>query len=187
MLGLEPQKRKSTSSAQSCKVTKSKKVKKELTVKREATPEDDASPEAESPEVKHEINLPHQPASQHRLASATSICLADSRGNIHQRLPTPCSDTDAMRTPHQQPYGSPVSDIFHADAAQYDFATAGQYAHEHVSWPQAGQYSAYELPFNLDSYGAAVNFCEHNRSPEELCDPTFIMPPEVTTLKHEEW
>jgi hypothetical protein len=165
---------------------------------------------AQSPRVKYEI-------SQQPLADMSAFMTAhaptsapmhatDMYSQLHSRLLTPCSDSDAVAA--CSTYGaSPHSDMLHSDAS---------FCPEHTNWAMNHAYPTYDASYPLDGYSQGMsgldhqltgqifdNHCHehfhdggfHGHQPiqvhkEEPGVPEATMEPEdesQVTIKHEAW
>ncbi|EOO04301.1 hypothetical protein UCRPA7_177 [Phaeoacremonium minimum UCRPA7] len=190
MLGLEPQRRNRTSGTKS-KVTKSKKepkAKREEAAKPnpETASTQDSAPKTESPKVKQE-SLPTPAETQSIPISMAAPLIPDTQTQLHNRLLTPCSDTDLLAASHGYAT-SPASEMLHSEAG-YDFTGAASCAHDHASWHQSPAYSAFGVPYELDTF--TTGYCDHQHTHHHGGD--FGMPTPMigmdhnVPVKHEEW
>jgi hypothetical protein len=173
MLGIEPQKRNRTSTnknrvTKSKKEGKAKKAKDDESVKEDPDSQESSvlSPRVESPRIKQEMS---QPPPDRRLFNSTfttsaPMSAADMQSQLHARLLTPCSDSDALATSSSYA-ASPSSDMLHSDPS-FDFTGPTHCAHGHgqeqVSWTHGQTYSAFGVNYGLDGYSAG--FCGHQDS-----------------------
>lgn len=204
LLGLEPQRRNRTNPKnkvmKSKKETKTKKEnqKKDESIKPEpnaaSTPQQDL-PSIPSPRVKNESRiknetLPTPYETQYTPAEFTAAAMPDTQSELHNRLLTPCSDTD-MFAATQGFATSPANEMFHAQPT-FDYAGDAAHCHEHNSFQPSPSYSPFSVQYELnDSYSPAA-FCDHQHTshPEQFgMAPSVMMNPEHThvPVKHEEW
>ncbi len=189
MLGLEPQRRKRDGNK--ARVTKKKKddktaVRKEedavksegggAVIKRESDsvprasgydasrPSTAAGQSSSSPRIKTESMIPmtQQESQQHSvLGSCPPPPMQEMHAHMHQRLLTPCSDSDVMTTTSQG--FTPSSDMFHADPV-LDFGSPAPHCSDASLWHQSPPYSGFAVGYGLDNYQVA--FCDHSHMDE---------------------
>lgn len=173
LLGLEPQKRNRTNANKS-RVTKSKKEGKGRKVKdgdnikedpdsRESGAQETAK--VESPRIKQEMS---QPPPDNGVLNSTfgvpsaTISASAMHSQLHARLLTPCSDSDALAASSSYA-ASPSSDMLHNESS-FDFSGPPVCAHgnEHLTWSQNNTYSPFGVDYDLDNY--SPGFCGHQHS-----------------------
>ncbi|KAK2607804.1 hypothetical protein N8I77_006454 [Diaporthe amygdali] len=208
LLNIEPQRR-NRAGVNKSKATKSKKEtdtkpkkEKEQTIKSDPNASLDAQHEelkASSPKIKDEDLVKkefQQTPSEACVATAEtpSITLPDTQMQFHNRLLTPCSDTDLFAVSHAYA-ASPVSEVLHHEPGHYDYAgTAPHCGHEPASWQPSPSYSPFAMPsYEIDSYSASASvFCDHQHTahPEGFgIAPSAMMVADQShaLVKHEEW
>lgn len=202
LLGIEPQRR--NRNLNKSKVTKSKKEpkskkEKEETIKRDPSAAPGARQEDSKTNIKDEATVKREVQQCHsdvRLTPADlpPVSMAEAQLQFHNRLMTPCSDTDLF-APVSGYATSPASDMLHHDQ-QFDYngAAATHCAHEQASWQPSPSYSPFPMaPYELESYSAPATFCDHQHTPHPDgfgIDPSAMMAaPDHThvPVKHEEW
>lgn len=208
LLGIEPQRR--NRGPNKSKVTKSKKDPKGKKEKEDqVTSELNAASLARHDDLKTHIKNEavvktevqrSQSHVQSRLTPADlpPISMADSQLHFHNRLMTPCSDTDLFG-PASGFATSPASDMLHHDQP-FDYAGPASVshcggAHDHSSWQPSPSYSPFQMaPYEIESYSAPGAFSDHHQHtphPEGYgVAPSAMMagPDHIhTPVKHEEW
>lgn len=208
LLGIEPQRRNRTTNNKS-KITKTKKESKSKREKEECEnkPESGAVPSPKSG-IKAEPTVKREPEQQAFL----NICDAASELHtpsamtgaqqlqFHNRLMTPCSETDLL-IGHAPGYASsPASELLQRDNPTFDYAgpavlAAGHCtAHEHQAWSQPSpSYSPFAVSsYELDGYhgGQPSAFCDHTHTPHPEnygVAPSAMMAPDHSPVKQEDW
>lgn len=206
LLNIEPQRRNRAGGNKS-KVTKSKKETKtrkesEQPIKNDPNTSPDTQQEgskAPSTKVKDEALVKRevqQTPSESCIAPAEmpSTSLPDTHMQFHNRLLTPCSDTDLFAISHGYAT-SPASDVLQHEPGHYDYTGAtGHCGHDTASWQPSPSYSPFAMPsYEIDSYSAPASaFCEHQHTthPDGFgIAPSAMMAPDQShaLVKHEEW
>jgi hypothetical protein len=205
-LNIEPQRRNRAGATKS-KVTKSKKEPKtkkenEQPIKNDPNaPPDTQEEESKAPssKIKDETRVKRefkQTPSETCVVQADMppTSLPDTQMQFHNRLLTPCSDSDLFAMSHGYAT-SPASDVLRHEPGHYDYTGATAHCgHESASWQPSPSYSPFAMPpYEMDSYGApAPAFCDHQHitHPEDFgIAPSAMMAPDQShaLVKHEEW
>ncbi|KKY37325.1 hypothetical protein UCDDA912_g02670 [Diaporthe ampelina] len=206
LLNIEPQRR-NRAGVNKSKVTKSKKETKtkkdnEQPIKNDSNVSPDTQQEeskALSPKIKDEalVKMEFQQTHSESCIPPTEMpptSLPDTHLQFHNRLLTPCSDTDIFAMSHGYAT-SPTSDVLHHEPGHYDYTgAAAQCGHETASWQPSPSYSPFAMPsYEMDSYSAPASaFCDHQHTahPEGFgIAPSAMMAPDQShaLVKHEEW
>lgn len=214
LLGTQPQRRNRVSNK--AKVTKSKiesKTKKEN--EEPIKPESNVAPSIRQEDAKDHIKneamvkretQQSESHTQSRLTPADlpPVSMADAQLHFHNRLMTPCSDTDLFG-PASGFATSPASDMLHHDQP-FDYAGTASVvgpapvahcggAHDHGSWQPSPSYSPFQMaPYEIEGYGASGAFGDHHHHtphPEDfgVAPSAMMAAPDHThtPVKHEDW
>lgn len=204
VLGIEPQRRNRNPNNKS-KVTKSKKAPKGKKEKDEAVkPDPNAATDARADDgnisLKNE-SLVKTEAQQSRIdvglapTDRPPASAAEAQLHFHNRLMTPCSETDLFG-PAASYCKSPGSDMLHHDQPfDYNSAAAAAHCvvHDQGSWQPSPSYSPFPISaYDLESYSTPAAFCDHQHTPHPEgfgIAPSAMMPPDHshTPVKHEDW
>lgn len=203
LLGIEPQRRNRNPNNKS-KVTKSKKAPKGKKEKEEAIkPDPNGAPDTRTDDcntnIKSESLVKAEVQPSHIGAGLTptdqpSVSMAEAQLHFHNRLMTPCSETDLFG-PATGYSTSPASDMLHHDQP-FDYnsaAAAAHCTHDQGSWQPSPSYSPFPMTaYDLESYSAPAAFCDHQHTPHPEgfgIAPSAMMPPDHshTPVKHEDW
>lgn len=202
LLGIEPQRRNRNANNKS-KVAKSKREPKGKKEKEELIkPDPNAAPDARQggdseASIKTEATVKKEAQQTHlntRLTPAEMppVPMPDAQLQFHNRLMTPCSETDLFG-PASGYNTSPASDMLHHDQPfDYNSAAAVAHcAHEQSSWQPSPSYSPFPMPpYEIESYSAPAAFCKHPHTPHPEgfgIDPSAMMAPDHAPVKHEDW
>ncbi|KAL1854881.1 hypothetical protein Daus18300_011299 [Diaporthe australafricana] len=206
LLNIEPQRR-NRAGVNKSRVTKSKKETKAKNEKEQPIKSDpNASPHAQQdesrappPKVKDEalVKSEFQRSASEACISPDEIppiSLADTQIQFHNRLLTPCSETDLFAVSHAYAT-SPASEVLHHEPGHYDYTGAPAHCgHEPASWQPSPSYSPFAMPpYEIDSYNAPASaFCDHQHTahPEGFgIAPSAMMVSDQShaLVKHEEW
>lgn len=207
LLNIEPQRR-SRAGVTKSKVIKSKKEAKttkkenEQSIKNDPNASLDTQEEAfkaASPKVKDETRIKREFQRTPSEACITQAdvpptSLPDTQMQFHNRLLTPCSDSDLFAMSHGYAT-SPASDVLRHESGQYDYTGATAHCgHDSASWQPSPSYSPFTIPsYEMDSYSAPPSaFCDHQHitHPEGFgIAPSAMMATDQShsLVKHEEW
>lgn len=210
LLGIEPQRR-NRNGANKNKVTKSKKEPKTKKEKVEqlikpdpnATPGiDQETPGTASPKVKNEAVVKREPERTRSdglpsPAGMLPVSMPEDQMQFHHnRLLTPCSDTDLFATPHRYTTATPASEMLHThEQSPFDYVPSG---HCHVTpdpvsspWQPSPSYMHFQ-PQPFDYSSSPPVFCDHQHTIAHQegfgIAPSAMMPPDLShaSVKHEE-
>ncbi|KAI7774691.1 hypothetical protein LA080_007998 [Diaporthe eres] len=205
LLNIEPQRR-NRAGANKLKVTKSKKEKTKKESDQPIKHDPTTSPHTQqqeskvpSPKVKGEALVKREVQQTPSEACIAPVemppnSLPDTHMEFHNRLLTPCSDTDLFAMSHGYAT-SPASDVLHQEPGHYDYTGATAHCgHDTASWQPSPSYSPFAMPsYEIDSYNAPASaFCDHQHTthPDGFgIAPSAMMAPDQShaLVKHEEW
>ncbi|KAG8160546.1 hypothetical protein KVR01_010082 [Diaporthe batatas] len=209
LLNIEPQRRNRAGAGKS-KITKSKKetkakkeneqpIKDDPNARPRSQEDEPQAPKAPPPKIKDENRVKRE-----LQQTPSEACVAepdvphnplpDTQIQFHNRLLTPCSDSDLFAISHGYAT-SPASDVLRHEQAQYDYTGAAAHCgHESASWQPSPSYSPFAMPtYEMDTYNAPASaFCDHQHitHPEGFgIAPSAMMAPDQpqALVKHEEW